>query len=191
MIPNEILNQAGTPITENTPIAFQCQHCGACCRSRLGNPIVLTGYDMYRLAGALGMRSTLNLLKSRIVSVIPNDYGMPVCVLSVTPEGACCLLGGNLCLVHDVKPLVCAMYPLGRIYDATEGTYTYIQPYGNTCAGSGRGTIIAAAQWLSVLKNGVIFPVFLLEAVQISQIIKSFKAYSKLLFLDSVLIFLH
>lgn len=32
---------------------------------------------------------------------------------------------------------------------------------------------------------------FSLEAVQISQIIKSFKAYSKLLFLDSVLLFLH
>ena len=112
---------------------------------------------MYRLAGVLGMRSTLNLIQSRIASVIPNSYGLPVCVLSVTSEGTCCLLDGNQCLVHEDKPAVCAMYPLGRIYDASTGKYTYIHPYGNTCIGSEKGTIMAAAQWLSGAEKEEVF----------------------------------
>ena len=153
MIPNGVFDQVGTPVTALTQINFQCQRCGECCRDRTSAPINLTGYDMYRLAGILGMRSTMDLLESRIVSVIPNSFGLPICVLSVTPEGACCLLDGNDCAVQDAKPAVCALYPLGRIYDAEEGRYTYVQPQGNRCAGSGKGCAMTTVQWLEGLKE--------------------------------------
>lgn len=153
MIPDEILSQVGTPITALTQISFQCQRCGNCCRNRFADPIILTGYDMYKLAGALSMRSTMDLLETRIVSVSQTAYGLPICVLSVTPEGACCLLDGSDCAVQDAKPAVCALYPLGRIYDAEEGRYTYVQPQGNRCAGSGKGCAIAAVQWLEDVKK--------------------------------------
>jgi len=152
MIPNEILSQVGTPVTALTQVTFQCQRCGECCRDRASAPIILTGYDMYKLAGALGMRSTMELLETRIVTVTP-DCGLPTCVLSVTPEGACCLLNGSDCAVHDAKPAVCALYPLGRIYDAEEGHYTYVQPQGNHCAGSGKGHAMDAMRWLEGMKE--------------------------------------
>lgn len=153
MIPNEVFDQVGTPVTALTKIAFECQRCGDCCRNRFAAPIILTGYDMYKLAGALGMRSTMKLIETRIVSVIPNSYGLPICVLSVTPEGSCCLLDGNDCAVHDVKPAVCALYPLGRVYDEEEGRYTYVQPQDNCCVGSSKGCTMAALQWLEGAKE--------------------------------------
>lgn len=157
MIPSEVLSQVGTPITVDTQISFLCHRCGDCCRDRLDNPICLTGYDMYRLAGALGMRSTIELIEMRIVFVQPNRYGLPVCALSVTPEGACCLLDGNYCAVHEVKPAVCEMYPLGRLYDAAEGAYTYIHPHGNSCIGSGNGDKKPAMQWLTSVEKDAVF----------------------------------
>ena len=153
MIPSETLSQFGTPITALTQISFQCQHCGECCRNRAGSPIALTGYDMYRLAGALGMRSTMDLLEAHIVSVMPNSYRLPICVLSVTPEGACCLLDGNDCAVHNVNPAVCTLYPLGRVYDAEEGCYAYIQPHGNCCQGTSKGRAVAAVHWIEGMKK--------------------------------------
>ena len=153
MIPSEILSQVGAPITALTQITFQCQRCGDCCRTRITAPIILTGYDMYKLAGALGMRSTMDLLETRIVSVSQTTYSLPICVLSVTPEGTCCLLDGSDCAVHEAKPAVCALYPLGRVYDAEEGHYIYVQPRGNRCAGTGKGCAMAAAQWLEELKE--------------------------------------
>lgn len=153
MIPSEILDQVGIPVTALTQITFRCQRCGACCRDRISAPIILTGYDMYKLAGALGMRSTMDLIETRIVSVSQTAYGLPICVLSVTPEGACCLLVGKDCAVHEAKPAVCALYPLGRVYDAEEGRYTYIQPHGNRCAGSGKGYAMAAVQWLAEVRE--------------------------------------
>lgn len=152
MIPSEIMSQVGTPVTALTQINFQCQRCGCCCNNRVGAPIRMTGYDMYRLAGALGMQSTMDLLETRIISVISGTYGLPICVLSVTPEGACCLLDGSDCAVQDAKPVVCALYPLGRLYDAAEGRYTYVQPHGNHCAGCSQGHAMVALQWLSGMK---------------------------------------
>lgn len=153
MIPNEVFDQVCAPVTALTQIAFECQRCGCCCSNRFGAPIILTGFDMYRLARTLGMRSTMDLLEARIVSVSQGAYGLPICVLSVTPEGACCLLNGSDCAVHDAKPAVCAMYPLGRIYDAEEGRYTYVQPQGNHCAGSGKGHSMDAMRWLEGMKE--------------------------------------
>lgn len=152
MIPSGILSQVGAPITALTQITFQCQRCGDCCRTRFTAPIILTGYDMYKLAGALGMRSTMDLLETRIVSVSQIAYSLPICVLSVTPEGACCLLDGSDCAVQDAKPAVCALYPLGRIYDE-EGCFTYVQPHSNCCTGSAKGRTMAAVQWLEGLKE--------------------------------------
>ena len=153
MIPVEILNQVGVPVTALTQIAFECQRCGCCCSNRVGAPIRVTGYDMYRLASALGMRSTMELLEQQFVFVAPNSYGLPICVLSVTEDGSCCMMKNNLCSVHNAKPAVCALYPLGRVYDAEEGHYIYVQPRGNRCAGTGKGRAMAAAQWLEELKE--------------------------------------
>lgn len=153
MIPGEIMSQVGIPVTALTRINFQCQRCGVCCRARISAPIILTGYDMYKLAGALGMRSTMDFLETRIVSVSQSADGLPICVLSVTSEGACCLLDGRDCAVHEAKPAVCALYPMGRVYDAEEGRYTYVQPHGNYCKGSSQGHAMAALQWLSDVKG--------------------------------------
>ena len=153
MIPSEILSQVGAPVTALTQITFQCQRCGACCRDRISAPIILTGYDMYKLAGALGMRSTMDLIETRIVSVSQTSSGLPICVLSVTPEGVCCLLEGRDCAVHEAKPAVCALYPLGRIYDADDKRYTYVRPKGNGCVGSSKGCAMAAMQWLAEVRE--------------------------------------
>lgn len=154
MIPDEIITQYGNPITAISQISFDCQRCGVCCRNRAGAPIILTGYDVYQIGRALGVRSTMDLLSMGIIGVVSNQYEMPTCILAINDTGACCLLDGDRCMVHDAKPVVCALYPLGRAYDATEKRYIYIQPHGNKCIGTGMGEKALVSQWLA--QTGVV-----------------------------------
>ena len=148
MIPDETITQYGNPITAISQISFDCQRCGVCCRKRTGAPIILTGYDVYQIGRALGVQSTMDLLSMGIIGVVSNQYDLPTCILAINDTGACCLLDGDCCMVHDAKPVVCALYPLGRAYDATENQYIYIQPHGNKCNGTGAGEKVLVSQWL-------------------------------------------
>lgn len=102
---------------------------------------------MYQLAGALGKKTTFDLIKDGIVRVRSSSQGAPVCVLETTPEGSCILLDGTCCSVHSKKPAVCALYPFGRVADA-EGNYGYYYPLGNSCRGYGLGKVRTLSRWL-------------------------------------------
>ena len=151
MIPKELLEQLGMPLVGDSRVQFSCQQCGACCQHRATDPIILTGYDMYQLAGALDKESTFDLITEGIVRVQSSRQGAPVCVLETTPEGSCILLDGTRCSVHSKKPAVCALYPFGRVADA-EGNYGYFLPKGDVCDGIGLGEDRSFSRWLNQAK---------------------------------------
>lgn len=91
---------------------FRCTMCGKCCVDR--EDILLNAMDMFRISKHLGM-APVEVLNDFCEFYVGNHSHLPV--VRLRPEGPqkrCPLLKGNKCLVHEAKPSVCAMYPLGR-----------------------------------------------------------------------------
>ena len=114
------------PILEKTDtFTFSCAGCGDCCRGR--EDIVLSGYDLFRISRCLHLPSPL-VVRSFCRQYIGADSGLPVVRLRpIQAEKASCpFLYHSRCAIHEAKPLVCALYPLGQTIEA-DGTIRYFQ----------------------------------------------------------------
>lgn len=102
---------------------FACAGCGGCCRGR--RDLVLSGYDLYRIARRLG-------LSPRIVAgAFGKSYLAPQTMLPalrLTPDprtGNCRFFEGSACAIHAARPLACALYPLGQSIDPVTAKIEY------------------------------------------------------------------
>ena len=113
---------------------FKCRACGKCCKNR--SDILLTTRDLYNIAKSLGR--TMQYVVDRYCDVYVGDSSrIPlVRLLPIGPDQACPLLRDRRCIVHNAKPAVCALFPLGRLAtmdkdvektDLTRPTY-FLQP---------------------------------------------------------------
>lgn len=106
-----------------SPFSYACSVCGKCCRAMR---IVLNPYELKRLARHLG-KSTRQVIDEH------TDEGGTV--LRFRDDGRCGFLDGNRCSVHPDRPLVCRLYPLGRLTTAAGGEwFVHIQRLPE-CAG--------------------------------------------------------
>lgn len=97
----------------NDKFHFGCRQCGKCCIER--EDILITPFDLFRLSKKLDM--TPKDFIERYGEVYIGDNSRMV-VVRLKPRGSikrCPLLKDRKCLVHDAKPRVCAMFPIGRI----------------------------------------------------------------------------
>ena len=93
--------------------AFRCVGCGKCCIQR--EDILLTARDLFRAAKHLGLK-TEEFVDTYCECYIGGTSKLPV--VRLKPEGAnhhCPMLNGKKCLIHAAKPIVCALFPLGRM----------------------------------------------------------------------------
>lgn len=97
---------------------FGCDCCGECCKNR--GDILLNGYDIMRLQEYLDI-SLQELLFTHCELYIGNTSGLPV--VRLRTEARCPFLLHKKCYVQDAKPAVCALFPLGRIYDGEQIRY--------------------------------------------------------------------
>lgn len=102
-------------ITRDSKFRFRCTECGDCCRNKkLDDMILLTTIDLYRLCRVLDMETTDAVRK--YCDMIPGRESMlPLLVMKQHLDGSCIFLKKGRCTVHEGKPLICTMYPLGRI----------------------------------------------------------------------------
>lgn len=92
---------------------FHCTQCGKCCINR--EDIIMTPRDLFRAANALKM-SIPAMVHTFCEMYIGNDSRFPLVRLKPTGKDRHCpLLKNNRCSIHQAKPGVCAMYPLGRL----------------------------------------------------------------------------
>lgn len=115
------------PVLEaDSVFSFQCAGCGGCCRSR--EDIVLSGYDLYRLSKRLGLPPKLTARTFCRVYIGTVSH-LPVLRLAPVREehNNCPFLTGNRCAVHEARPLVCALYPLGQEISAQGKVRYYFQ----------------------------------------------------------------
>ena len=112
---------------------FECKMCGRCCRNR-SEPILLTGTDVFRIAVALQMTPRDVLLKYTNADIGESSH-VPIIYLKERLDGSCRLMKNGRCSVQKSKPIVCALYPLGRIWNVKEERFYYFSN-GDMCPGS-------------------------------------------------------
>ena len=94
------------------PFRFHCTMCGKCCINR--EDLLLNPRDMYNLAKELGM-TPHEVMNTYCETYIGSDSRLPM--MRLKPRGEikrCPLLKDRKCSVHNSKPTVCALFPIGR-----------------------------------------------------------------------------
>ena len=101
-----------------------CSGCSKCC-SDMGDFIILDPYDAVRLCEGTG-RNIGELLQNIIELTVVDGVVLPG--LNVR-DGKCHFLDcDGRCSVHEFRPSICRMFPLGRIFE--NGThYFFLQKY--------------------------------------------------------------
>ena len=125
---------------------FACEMCGNCCRKRR-EPIMINGADMFRIAQKLGI-STEQVLQKYTKYYIGDSSHAPIVTLRERDDGSCSLLRKGRCMVHDYKPSVCALFPLGRLYDISEKKLQYFFNPKSCGAGSNNGKLWKLQEWI-------------------------------------------
>ena len=98
---------------------FSCNQCGKCCTER--EDILLSPSDLFKASKKLNM-TTKSFHDEYCESYVGGTSKMVI--VRLRPLGSirrCPMLKDRKCSIHDAKPAVCAMYPIGRGFqlDAT------------------------------------------------------------------------
>lgn len=103
--------------TRKSVFSYQCHACNKCCH---GKGIQVNPYETMRLSSHLGITTT----KFR------NKYLNRQFLKHKQHSDACIFLGEKGCTVHKDRPLVCRLYPLGRL-QMVDGEEVFIEltPY--------------------------------------------------------------
>lgn len=100
-------------IDPDTPFKFHCTQCGKCCINR--EDIMLSPHDLFRASKELGM-APQDFVKAYCDTYLGETSHMPI--VRILPRGyikRCPLLKDRKCSIHNAKPTVCAMFPIGRV----------------------------------------------------------------------------
>ena len=103
-----------------------CEGCFACCRG-MGNSVVLDPYDVWRLEKGLGVPFAQMIGKHIMLSVVD---GLILPSLNMENKtGACPFLNKEgRCSIHQFRPGICRLFPLGRYYH--DGGFSYVMMTG-------------------------------------------------------------
>lgn len=114
-------------LTRDQLFSFACKGCGDCCRGR--EDIVLSGYDLYRIAKRLNLPPRI-VASSFCRSYVGKESLLPVLRLAPRKDAGnnCPFLYQNRCSIHDAKPLACALYPLAQEISAEGRVSYFLQP---------------------------------------------------------------
>lgn len=96
----------------------ECKGCSYCCQE-MGESVVLTPFDIYELTIHLG-KSFDELMADRIELYMTDGMVQPN--LKMTGEREVCgfLNEEGRCSIHDFRPGLCRLFPLGRNYEVRQ-----------------------------------------------------------------------
>ena len=106
-----------------------CSGCHACCCGT-GDTLNLDPYDVYRLEAGL-KKDFKSLLSESLELRVADGIIMPflkmdkeISIDGLTENDACTFLNEQgRCSIHDARPAICRLFPLGRIYE--DGGHRY------------------------------------------------------------------
>lgn len=98
-----------------------CIGCSDCCRG-MGSSIILDPMDIWRLTSNL--KTDFNSLLDRYVELgMVDGLILPNLKLAGDQEACSFLNSEGRCSIHDFRPGICRLFPLGRIYNETGFQY--------------------------------------------------------------------
>jgi Fe-S-cluster containining protein len=116
--------------TRESAFSYHCHACNKCCH---GKGIQVNPYETMRLSGLLGITTTefrQKYLNRQMLKHKPDS-------------DACIFLGENGCTVHKDRPLVCRLYPLGRLrLDTGREIFTELAPHPESKGEYGTSSIV-------------------------------------------------
>lgn len=118
-----------------------CQGCCDCCR--MDALIVLDPYDVYQIQKGTGLPFE-ELLNNTVRLEVIDGLIQPVLNMA---GGVCPYLGADgRCGIHEFRPGICRLYPLGRSWE--DGDFSYILQVGECthCTGSK----VKVKKWLGI-----------------------------------------
>ena len=119
-----------------------CKGCSHCCRE-MGDSVTLDPYDIFRLTKATG-KSFPEMLGTEIQLGMKGFLILPH--LKMQEKGNCCIFldENGRCRIHALRPGICRLFPLGRIY--ADGKFRYFLQ-GSECLAKDR-TKIKIRKWV-------------------------------------------
>ncbi len=119
---NEISD--GRTYTENDMVKVDTAGCAGChkCCTGMGSSITLDPYDVWQIKTGLN-KSFQDLLSEGLIELNMVD-GLILPNLRMNEDDRCAFLNDEgRCSVHKIRPGICRIFPLGRIYE--NGDYKY------------------------------------------------------------------
>lgn len=119
-----------------------CAGCHSCCEG-MGDTILLDPYDGYRLTTGLG-KSFEELLAAEVELHVENGVIVPNLKMAEGKNQCFFLNEEGRCRIHALRPGICRVFPLGRIYENGNVAY-FLQR--EACKKENR-TKIKVSKWL-------------------------------------------
>lgn len=119
-----------------------CAGCSACCRG-MGNSIVLDPLDVFRIEKRLN-KSFEELLQNHLELNVVDGIILPNLKLAGEEEACSFLNNEGRCSIHDSRPGICRLFPLGRYYENHDYKY-FLQV--NECQRTNR-TKVKISKWI-------------------------------------------
>ena len=101
-----------------------CKGCSACCHG-MGSSIVLDPLDVHHLMSHFHTRFEV-LLEDKIELNIVDGVILPNLKMNTQAEGEPCVFldAEGRCSIHEDRPGICRIFPLGRVYE--DNSFSYI-----------------------------------------------------------------
>lgn len=119
-----------------------CRGCSSCCKG-MGSSVVLDPLDSYRLTTGLKL-SFQELLIEHAELHVADGVILPSLKMSGKEESCSFLNSQGRCSVHELRPGICRLFPLGRYYENGEFRY-FLQK--DECRNKNR-TKVKVSKWI-------------------------------------------
>ena len=129
-------------------VAANCHDCVGCsrCCEGMGDSIVLDPYDLYQFQKSRNL--TFDHLMQRDYLGLTMRDGIILPHLKMTDNGDHCpfLTGQGRCSIHNCRPGMCRLFPLGRDFQGEDMEYILLE---NACSNTNR-TDVTVGAWIGV-----------------------------------------
>ena len=115
----------------NDMVKISCHDCKGCfdCCQGMGNSIILNPYDIYLLTGNLH-ESFEELLEGKVELGVEDGMIIPHLVMDKSRDCCSFLNKEGRCSIHEFRPNLCRLFPLGREYSGDKMRYFLLE---NVC----------------------------------------------------------
>lgn len=131
----------------NDMLKLSCQDCAGCfvCCEGMGSSIILTPYDVFELERNLEITFD-QLMQEKIELGVGDGMILPNLKMRGKEERCGFLNEEGRCTIHEFRPGICRLFPLGRQYGEEEISYIFLE---DACPKPNK-TKIKIKKWLGI-----------------------------------------